>query len=99
MQDDHDHLPDIIDSLQAYLQEVEDTRNDMRYRSEEYGDASDELAKLFLELEQIGEPKGPLDNIFEKLMMIEVKIHLFLTLASATGIDGDNNILARASGT
>jgi hypothetical protein len=72
LQDDHDHLPDIIESLQAYLQEVEDTRNDMRYRSEEYGDVSDELAKLFLELEQIGEPKGQLDNIFEKLIKIEV---------------------------
>ncbi|KAM3582700.1 hypothetical protein VKS41_005341 [Umbelopsis sp. WA50703] len=71
LQDDHDHLPDIIESLQAYLQEVEDTRNDMRYRSEEYGDVSDELAKLFLELEQIGEPKGQLDNIFEKLIKIE----------------------------
>ncbi|KAG2177347.1 hypothetical protein INT43_008004 [Umbelopsis isabellina] len=74
LQDDHDHLPDIIDSLQAYLQEVEDIRNDLRYRSEEYGDASDEMAKLFLELEQLGEPKGTLDNIFEKLIMIERKL-------------------------
>lgn len=80
LQDDHDHLPDIIDSLQAYLQEVEDTRNDLRYRSEEYGDASDELAKLFLQLEQMGEPKGTLDNIFEKLIMIEViSIYLYFS--------------------
>jgi hypothetical protein len=47
-------------------------REDMRSQSDEYNKVYDSMARLFTELERIGDSKGPLDNIFDRLIRIEV---------------------------
>ncbi|KAI9288587.1 autophagy-related protein 17 [Umbelopsis sp. AD052] len=74
LQDDHDHVPDIIENLQTSLQEVENIREDMRSQSDEYNKVYDSMARLFSELERIGDSKGPLDNIFDRLIRIELEL-------------------------
>lgn len=49
-------------------------REDMRSQSDEYNKVYDSMARLFTELERIGDSKGPLDNIFDRLIRIEVII-------------------------
>ncbi|CAO3678021.1 unnamed protein product [Umbelopsis vinacea] len=71
LQDDHNHVPDIIENLQASLQEVESIRDDMRARLQQYNKMYDDMTRLFSELEQIGDSKGQLDNVFDKLIRIE----------------------------
>jgi hypothetical protein len=46
----------------------------MRSQSDEYNKVYDSMARLFTELERIGDSKGPLDNIFDRLIRIEVII-------------------------
>lgn len=44
----------------------------MRAQSQEYNKMYDEMTKLFSELERLGDSKGQLDNVFDKLIRIEV---------------------------
>ena len=57
-------------------------REDMRSQSDEYNKVYDSMARLFTELERIGDSKGPLDNIFDRLIRIEVIIWVFVKVGS-----------------
>lgn len=47
-------------------------RDDMRARLQQYNKMYDDMTRLFSELQQIGDSKGQLDNVFDKLIRIEV---------------------------
>ncbi|ORZ22150.1 autophagy-related protein 17 [Absidia repens] len=71
LQDDHDHLPDILDDLRESMDIVESVSEEIQVRMQIFTTVQEDLLKVLDQLEQFSAPGGLADHISEKVVQAE----------------------------
>ncbi|KAG0188568.1 autophagy protein 17 [Apophysomyces sp. BC1034] len=74
LQDDHDHIPDILEDLRESLEVVESESEEIRVRMQVYSSVKEELIKVLTQLEQFGAPGGQAEAICDKVVNAEAEL-------------------------
>ncbi|OAD73367.1 hypothetical protein PHYBLDRAFT_78240 [Phycomyces blakesleeanus NRRL 1555(-)] len=75
LQDDHDHVPDILEDLRESLEIVESVSEETRVRMKVYLSVQKELIRVLTELELFGSPRGVVDTVYEKMLSAETEMN------------------------
>ncbi|KAI8636260.1 autophagy-related protein 17 [Parasitella parasitica] len=73
LEDDHEHIPNILEDLKHSLDIVESVSQEIQHRMQAYLHVRDELIKILNQLEDFGS-RGQADGILEKMQDTEVEI-------------------------
>ncbi|KAF7728501.1 autophagy protein 17 [Apophysomyces ossiformis] len=74
LQDDHDHIPDILEDLHESLEVVESVSEEIRVRMQVYSSVKEELINVLIQLEQFGAPGGQAEVICDKMVNAEAEL-------------------------
>ncbi|KAI9031713.1 autophagy-related protein 17 [Phycomyces nitens] len=75
LQDDHDHVPDILEDLRECLEIVESVSEETKVRMKVYLSVQSELIRVLTELELFGSPRGVMDTVYEKVQSAETEMN------------------------